>query len=286
VKLVQIVQARELYLKIAREELAPNSPKAFRDAQAQAAEEVKALEPRIAYLTIQVQGTNQPEVVVDGQRLEAALVGVAIPVDPGPHEVSASAPGGKAETRRLTVGEGGKQTVGFTLKAEPSPAATPAGDNATTVAPVGASGDQAVSPTAVPGQADQTPATSGKSGLRVGSYVAFGVGAVGLGVGTFFVLRSAGKRSDADRLSGELAAECGTHCLDTNPKAQQVKSLDSQANSAKTAAIAGYVVGGVGVAAGVTMLLLSSSSKSAEPAKAAEIHPWVGLGSVGLAGQF
>jgi hypothetical protein len=120
---------------------------------------------------------------------------------------------------------------------------------------------------------------SGKSGLRVGSYAAFGVGAVGIGVGTFFLLRSAGKRSDADRLDRELTAECGTLCLATNPKPQKVKSLDREANSAKTGAIVGYV-------AGVTMIILSSSCKPAEPAKSAGIHPWVGLGSLGLAGQF
>src|SRR5688572_9853786 len=50
-KLGQFVKAREAYLKIVKETLAPNAPRAFRDAQVSAEQELKEIEPRIGSLT-------------------------------------------------------------------------------------------------------------------------------------------------------------------------------------------------------------------------------------------
>src|SRR5512145_1200497 len=54
-KVGQLVRARELYLKLSREELAANAPPAFRDAQAEARDEAKAIEPRLASIVITVK---------------------------------------------------------------------------------------------------------------------------------------------------------------------------------------------------------------------------------------
>ena len=48
--------------------------------------------------------------------------------------------------------------------------------------------------------------SGGSNGLRIGSYVGFGVGAVGVALGTVFVLKSSSNRKDADEAADELAA--------------------------------------------------------------------------------
>jgi hypothetical protein len=55
-KLGRLVSAQETYLKVTREELPPSSPRAFLDAQADAQKELAALEPRIGSLKVIVDG--------------------------------------------------------------------------------------------------------------------------------------------------------------------------------------------------------------------------------------
>ena len=54
--------------------------------------------------------------------------------------------------------------------------------------------------------------------------------------------------------------------------------------AAQTLAIVGYAVGGLGVAAGVTLLLLDRSSS--ESASKPRVVPWVGYQSAGVSGTF
>jgi hypothetical protein len=62
----------------------------------------------------------------------------------------------------------------------------------------------------------------------------------------------------------------------------QVKSLDSDANSARTLGIVGFVVGAAGIGAGVTLFVLSSGHSE----KTATLAPWVGPSSAGVRGTF
>jgi hypothetical protein len=110
--------------------------------------------------------------------------------------------------------------------------------------------------------------------MRIGSYVGFGVGVVGLAAGTIFALQSSSKRSEASDLCP------GGAC--PKSKAEEVNSLDSDADSAATLATVGFIVGGVGVATGVTLFILSSDDKKESTA----IRPWVGWGSAGVSGHF
>ncbi len=99
--------------------------------------------------------------------------------------------------------------------------------------------------------------------------------------GTIFMLSANGKQSDADDLcnSGKFGGRCDP------AQRNEIAALDSDASSARTLSNVGFIVGGVGVAAGVTLLLLSG-----KPSKAARlqptIEPWVGLGSAGVFGSF
>ncbi len=91
VKLGQLVKARENYNKIAREHFGADAPDAFRKAQSSAREELAAVEPRIASVTIKLAGATaqQVTVTIDDEKVPNALIGPPRPVDPGKHEFKA-----------------------------------------------------------------------------------------------------------------------------------------------------------------------------------------------------
>ena len=98
-----------------------------------------------------------------------------------------------------------------------------------------------------------------------------------------FVLKSSSNRKDADNAAAALEAQCGNICDADSAEAKNVADLDDKARSAKTLGIVGYVVGGLGVATGVTLFILSSKK---DDAKAAFVAPYVGFGAAGLRGAF
>jgi hypothetical protein len=282
-KLGQFVKAREAYMKIVKEQLPANTPQAFRDAQVTAEEERKQVEPHIGRLTIKVEGAETAKdlnVAVDGQPVSTVLLGVPQPMDPGNHSVTATATGFKAAPVSVTLKDAGQAAVSIKMEVDESvplptaaPVATPTSTQVT-MAPTGA---------------PSSDSAGGSNNLRIGSYVGFGVGVAGLALGTVFVLKSASNRSDADKANKELEATgCSTTgghpaCDATSPLAVRVAGLDKDAKNAQTIAIVGYVVGGVGVAAGVTLFVLSMNK---DKQSAAYVAPYVGPGSFGLRGAF
>jgi hypothetical protein len=118
--------------------------------------------------------------------------------------------------------------------------------------------------------------------MRVASYVALGVGVVGVGIGTVFGLKTRSKTKEAD----DLAAQCGSDCRTTDPQAPQIVELDDQAHSAKTVSVIGFVVGGVGIATGVTLFVLSNRKSSKTEGAQVRVSPFVGPRMAGLTGTF
>jgi hypothetical protein len=278
-KMGQFVKAREAYIRITKEQLAPNAPPAFKDAQTTAQKELNAINPKIGTLDIKVEGADAVKdlsVKIDGNPIPTVLLGVPQSIDPGEHRIEASATGFRAQPQTVRLGEGDKASTVLRLEADPNaaPAAVPG-------APANAAGPGALGPSGEPirDTSSSMESTSSGSGMRIGAYVALGVGAVGLGVGTVFLLSSMSKRSDADALCTLPEGRC-----DSRNQAQ-VESLDADAKSASTLSIIGYGVGGAGIAAGVVMLVLSSKSESSSTARPT-VYPWVGANSAGLAGRF
>jgi hypothetical protein len=275
-KLGQFVKAREAYLRITKEQLAPNSPQAFRDAQSTAQKELNAINPKIGSLEIKVEGAEAAKdlsVKIDGTSIAGVLVGVPQPIDPGEHRVEASATGFRAQPQTVRLGDGEKASTTLKLEVDPNaaPAAVPGA-----VAP-GQPG--AASPPVHDTSVSMDTTSSSGSGMRIGAYVAFGVGAVGLGLGTVFLLKAGSKRSDADALCNLAGGGC------PSSKRAEVEQLDNDAKSASTLSVVGFAVGGVGIAAGVVMLVLSGKSESPSTARPA-IYPWVASDSAGIAGRF
>jgi hypothetical protein len=284
-KLGQLVKAREAYLKIVKETLPANASPAFRNAQTSASDEVRLIEPRIASLTVKVEGGKDAKdvaVTVDGVPMSSVLIGASQPIDPGQHKVEAGATGLRAPEQAVTLGDGERKTI--VLKLEPAPGAAPLVAAAAAPAPTPAETPaSAPPPSTTPAPSDQgtPPPSDGKSGLRIGSYVALGVGVAGVAAGTIFTLQSASKREDADKKFDECGGEAGCHT--GNPLSKEVDDLDDQARSAKTLAIVGFAVGGVGLATGVTLFVLSSGGSKEN---AASVEPYVGFGVAGLKGKF
>jgi hypothetical protein len=268
VQLGQLVKAREAYLSITRDESQSSSPAVLK-AREDAAKEQAALEPRLANLTVKVEGAGAADanVVMDGAKVPSVLIGVSHPADPGTHTLQATGTGAASETQTITLKEGGSGTVTLRLVATPGAAVVPP-------------------PTAQPTTAQPTtaavdtsrPAESG-NGLRTASYVAFGAGAAGIVVGTLFGLKAKKKYND-----GNALCEGRDPCELSQDEAARREQLGKDGDSAKTISIIGFVAGGVGVAAGTTLFILSGK-KERESARAG-IHPWIGLGSAGLSGRF
>jgi hypothetical protein len=213
---------------------------------------------------------------MDGAKVPQALVGLPVPVDPGEHKLQATAPGLASNEATVNVQEAKRDVV--VLKLQPSSAA-PTG----VVPPEGAPAEGApVTPPPVEG--DVSVSSGGSNGMRIGAFVALGVGAVGLGAGTVFLLKANSKSKDADDLCTLPGGGCPASSRD------EVNKLDDDAKSARTISTIGFIAGGVGVAAGVTLLILSG--KSSAPKEQASrflkpgVEPWLGYRAAGIQGRF
>jgi hypothetical protein len=129
--------------------------------------------------------------------------------------------------------------------------------------------------------------------LRIGSYVTLGLGVVGLGVGTWFLLQSRHTGSDADRAFDNCTALRGTPGVcdvsrlnamsQPDEYAVRAKHLDGRQSSQRNAALIGFVAGGALVASGLVLFLTSSEPDEASEAR---LMPWVGPKVIGVLGAF
>ncbi|HEX4476168.1 MAG TPA: hypothetical protein VH142_13875 [Polyangiaceae bacterium] len=274
-KLNALVKAREAYIKIANEDLPANSPQPFKDAKANAQKELEALDPRMPYVSVVVQGAGPKPVIVtmDAVQVPPALLGVPRPVDPGDHRFEATAEGMDSAVSSVAVREGRSETVVLTLHASAN-AVPEAVAPATPTAPLAVSPTPLV-PTAPPPEADQSHP------LPPLMWVGFGVGAVGLGLGTVFALQAKSKTDDGNGKCDQAGPDGQKNWCNASEGAA-ASSLYGDARTDRTIAIVGFVAGGIGVATGVTMLILASQHKK----ETAGVVPWVGLGSAGMSGRF
>ncbi|HEV8548376.1 MAG TPA: tetratricopeptide repeat protein, partial [Polyangiaceae bacterium] len=201
-KLGQYVKAREAYMKVIKEGLPANAPQAARDAQTSAQSEVGNIEPKIGRVTISVAQKEQAKdlvVTIDGVAIASVLVGAPVPIDPGDHAIEGVATGFRAKAQ-VHVDPGQRQDVPLTLEPDAS-AVPPSVAGAAVAAPPPVQPVAAPPPAAAPpppaNSAGDQGTSNGPNAMRIGSYVAFGVGAVGLIGGTIFTAQYAGKRSDA-----------------------------------------------------------------------------------------
>lgn len=283
VHLGKLVEAREIYLRITREQLAPKAPEAFVDAQKSAATELAALEPRLPYVTINVHGAGAEQITLtqDDDVVPSVLIGIPRPVDPGDHTFVAKTATKSSTPMKVHAEEGKRTSIALELVAGQAAAAA-----APVAAPPGSS-TAAGAPSAAPatGNPDQGPpaAEHGNSTLKYLSIASFGLGAVGIAGGIVFTLKASSKQSDSDNLFNA----CNAKPPCTAAQKADISSFDSDAKSARTLGTVGFIVGGVGIAGGITLLIMSGNKKSSSTASnAPHMTPWVGLQSAGVTGTF
>ncbi len=271
----KLLEAQEAYKRIVREGVAPGSPAVFQKALEDAKQEVDTVSPRIGGVTISVKtagGEASPanlQVALDGAPVNAALLGVKRPANPGSHVLHVTADGYKPVDLKVDVPVGGAVDAPVTLEKDPNAAqATPA------VVPPPADASSSSPP---PGATPEQPAAAEGGGPGIWPWVAFGVGAAGLITGGVTGALALGDHSD---LSGA--------CSNGICHPDQQSKVDSY-NTMGTISTVGLIVGGVGVATGALLLVLKPNlvSGSAAPASTGlRVYPVLGLGAAGAAGTF
>ncbi|HEU4577626.1 MAG TPA: hypothetical protein VFS67_05195 [Polyangiaceae bacterium] len=139
------------------------------------------------------------------------------------------------------------------------------------------------------------PDVPGINGLRVASYAALGLGAVGLGVGTWFLVQQHGTADDADRAFKNCETRRGTPGIcdvnQLNSMAQRdeyalkAQRLDGKEADQRTSATIGFIAGGALFAGGLVLFLTSASSDD-EGDASAQIVPWLNARGVAVSGRF
>jgi hypothetical protein len=263
IALGHLLDGRETALGVSRSQPTPNEPKAFAKARAEAGELAQSLVARIPSVEVKVSGPPENaaiRVVIDGTELPAAASTAPRKVDPGQHTVEVSAPGFATATEKVDVSEGENRVVELTLSPESGGGAgaggtqTPANDALVT-------GDSGTS--------------DGGGGVPALAYVGFGLGVVGIAVGSVTGLMSLSKASSAEE-----------RCVDKRCPPEAQDDIDSSKSMALISNI-GFGVGIVGIGVGVVALLSSGGKEEGPPPPAAaRFTPVVGLGYVGVDGRF
>jgi len=251
----KLVLGTENLNKVVREELGPKAPEAFKNAQIRAKGVLDVALPKIAQLTVTVEGAPadvKVTVKIDGVLVPTAMLGAARPTDPGTRKVEASAPGYLTSTDTATLPEGGSATVALKLVVDPN-YKPPTKDKP---------------PPDVP---KPVPTTS--SGSNTGAFVVMGIGGAGIVVGSIFGFMALGKKSTLD-----------TACTNKICPETSSSDIDSLKTNATISTI-GFGIGVVGLGVGAIMLLTGSSEPAPAPTSG-WVRPYVGLGSVGLSGGF
>jgi hypothetical protein len=269
------VEAQEAYNRILREGVAPGAPDAFKRALDDARTEVGAVSPKIGGVTITVKAAGggeiaEPKVTLDDHPLNSASLGVRRAVDPGQHVLKVAAEGYRPAEASFSVPEGGSVDQPVTLEKDPSyvPPQPPA--------PGGAGGPAQTPGVTGPAGPEHAATTSTKMPAYA-PWIAFGIGGVGLAVGSIAGLVAMGKHSD-------LSKSCQNAVCDSSHQGD-VNSYHSVASVATI----GFVVAGLGAAGGVVLLLMQSGgdahAAAAEP-PGRYVAPVLGLGTIGARGRF
>jgi hypothetical protein len=219
-------------------------------AQKQAA----ALEPRLPRLAIAAPARPPEGFVVkrDGTPIDPGAQGVALFVDPGVHEITASAPGFKPFTETVTSVEGKAETLAIpALEAVPAPPVV-------AVEPPRALTRPHIEQRVVAAPTAAVPAPS-----RTRAYVALGVGAAGvaaLGVGLGFGAKARSTYGDAETL-------CGKDLVCEPVDYDKGRRLVRDAHSTATISTVFVAAGGAAVAAAAVLWLTAPRARERTAAR-------------------
>jgi hypothetical protein len=193
-----------------------------------AQEHVTTIESKLSRVTLRVASPEGVAFELDGNSLQAAVVGTALPIDPGDHVIEATEAGKKPFKSTFHVDDQSSSIVDI-----------PALEDAPVVAP----------PPPPSGDTTRPDEHTGSNAKRTAGYIVGGAGVVALGVGVFFGIKTLSLASD-------VKSECPN-----GPCASQ-DGIDKN-SSAHTDALVSDITLGIGVvavAAGVYLILTSKST--------------------------
>jgi len=267
IELKQLVEARELLLSVINEPESTNP--AFKSARGEALTLLAAVDKRVAHLSLQVMPEVPPglELIVDGKPWAVDLLEVATPVNPGEYTVVARAPGFRETTGSIKLEEGQADQLVIELERA-----------------------EGKSEAAKPADTGSAEPESARRGPGVLSYVLWGTGVVGVGVGVTLLVTGADKSSQAGAL---LESDCtplsggGWGCSpQTN---DEITALDQDAATQQTIGVIALSVGVAALAGGTILALVRSPSRetAARDTRVSWLAtPLPGGGFVGLKGAF
>lgn len=231
---------------------ARNDPKYKETRDSAVAEREELAATKLALVTITVANAGaDTRVALSGRDVEPDGWGKPIPVLPGPIDVTLTTPPAPPQAQQVTLRVGEKRTVA--LDAAP----------------------KVVAPPPPPPEAS----SSSRAVLRPVSYLAGGIGVAGFGVFAVAGGLATATYSDLESKCGAPGANDRRAC--PNDSQGQIDEGKMQ----KDIANAGLVVGAVGLAAGVTLFVLSMD-RGPKKDQAAQVLPVVAPGYVGVQGAF
>jgi hypothetical protein len=226
------------------------------DRETLATEHLTAIEPKVSHLTFAVEPKAEVSgltIKLDGQALGRAAWSSPLPVDPGSHDITASAPG-KVSRKASVQMAGIADSKTVTIQALDDAPASPAGAS-------------------LPDSPPDATSSEPSSGKRVAGFVVGGVGLAFLGVGAVFGVEALQKRHDSN-------ASCNGDTCAT----QSGVDLNDDAKRFATISDIGLGAGIVGLVVGTYLVATSGGSKPVPAATASRVKvlPVVGLNSSSL----
>ncbi|MBI5537272.1 MAG: hypothetical protein HY898_31410 [Deltaproteobacteria bacterium] len=218
-----------------------------RDRVAKARAEIAAIKPSVPELELVLPNAAPPGTVVkrDGVELGPAALGTSLPVDPGRHEITTQAPGGKVVSTWVEIALRDKKTLVLVVAPPPAPPAAPA---------------RSASPPAY-----SQPGSSGA--WTTAAWIAGGVGALGVLAGSVTGLLVFGKKDTID-----------ANCTGLACNARGKSAADSAQDLALVSTV-GMSIGALG--AGTALCLVLLRPRASRPAEALGWQPQAVWGSHG-----
>jgi serine/threonine-protein kinase len=236
------------------------------DREKVAKDRAKALEPRLPKLTIEVPATANPQIEVkrDGAVVGGATWNMPVPVDPGSHEVTATAPDKLPWKTTVDVAEGKQAKVTVPDKLQNAPVAQAP---APAPVPIAAPPDQA-SPTTT---AFPEPIIENRGGAqRTGGWILAGAGVASLAVGGAFGIDSIAQHNNAK-----------SHCTGNVCDAKGVSYRDSAMTAGDVSTIT-TIVGASALVGGVVLVLTAPKNPEKERVGKIRAVPHVALNGGGF----
>jgi len=242
-----------------------------------ARDRAERIEPQLIRLTITSQEPIAPHVPhvtvkIDGNEIDHAVLGTAIPIDPGKHTVEATAAGKKKFVREIDASDATHFERAFAIEIP-----TLGDEQPTPQAPEAPQGNRSNKGVDWNSDASRTHHTVG--------YIAIATGIVGVGAGTFFGLQTMSTWSKAQQHCTN--AGCDQGGVDLAQRAKTTGAISTGAFLAGGALLAGGFIVTFAApknhSAGVIDQVVQSRSRASERPRS-RLELGVGLGTIFIAG--